>query len=66
MGGTKVCSNDLGHMIMMAIMPIYGKKTFKNFFSLCVTNKLMTLKLGIHHLGLRPYKVCANDVPGLG
>ena len=25
MGGTKVCSKDLGHMTKMAIMPIYGK-----------------------------------------
>ena len=24
-GGTKVCSNGHGHMIKMAIMPIYGK-----------------------------------------
>ena len=24
-GGTKVCSNGLGHMTKMAAMPIYGK-----------------------------------------
>ena len=24
-GGTKLCSNDLGHMTKMAAMPIYGK-----------------------------------------
>ena len=28
-GGTKVCSNGLGHMTKMAAMPIYGK-TLKN------------------------------------
>ena len=25
-GGTKVCSNDPGHMTKLAAMPIYGKK----------------------------------------
>ena len=29
MGGTKVCSNDLGHMTKMAATPIYGKKTLQ-------------------------------------
>ena len=29
-GGTKVCSNGLGHMTKMAIMPIYGKIFLKS------------------------------------
>ena len=29
-GGTKSCSQHLGHMTKMAATPIYGKKTFKN------------------------------------
>ena len=28
--GTKIYSNDPGHMLKMAPMPIYGKKTLKN------------------------------------
>ena len=28
-GGTKVCSNDPGHMTKMAAMPIYGKNRKK-------------------------------------
>ena len=31
-GGTKVCSNDPGHVTKMAAMPIYGK-TPSNTFS---------------------------------
>ena len=29
-GGTKVCSQYLGHMAKMVITPIYGKNPFKN------------------------------------
>ena len=29
--GTKVCSQDLGHMTMMAATPIYGKNPSKIF-----------------------------------
>ena len=29
-GGTKVCSNGLGHMTKMAAMPIYGKNLKKS------------------------------------
>ena len=29
-GGTKVCSNDPGHMTKMATMPIYGKNLKKS------------------------------------
>ena len=28
-GGTKVCSNDSGHMTKMATMPVYGKNRKK-------------------------------------
>ena len=31
--GEQICSNGPGHMIIMAIMIIYGKKHFKTFFS---------------------------------
>ena len=40
----KIYINELGHMIKMAAMPIYGKKTLKIFFSR--TNGLMALKHG--------------------
>ena len=43
--GIKICINELGHMIKMAAMLIYGKKTFKIFFSR--TNGLMALKHGM-------------------
>ena len=29
-GGTKVCSNSLGHMTNMAAMPVYGKNLKKS------------------------------------
>ena len=29
-GGTKVCSNSVGHMTKMAAMPMYGKNLKKN------------------------------------
>ena len=32
-GGTKVCSRHLGHMLKMAATPIYGKNPSKIFFS---------------------------------
>ena len=41
----KIYINEMGHMTKMAAMPIYGKKTFKIFFSR--TNGLMALKQGI-------------------
>ena len=43
--GMKICINELGYMIKMAAMPIYGKKTLKIFFSR--TNGLMALKHGM-------------------
>ena len=62
-GGTKVCSNDPGHMTKMATMPIYGKNLKKIFFSR--TKRLMTLKLGLQHRVFKYYKVCSNDDPVL-
>ena len=51
-GGTKACSNGLGHMTKMTAMPIYGKN-LKNFFS--GTKRPMTLKLGMQHRVLEYY-----------
>ena len=62
-GGTKVCSNGPGHLIKMAAMPIYGKKTKRIFFS--GTKRLMTLNLGMHHRVLEYYQICSNDDPWL-
>ena len=41
----KIYKNELGHMINMAAMPIYGENRKKIFFY--GTNRLMTLKLGM-------------------
>ena len=41
----KIYINELGHMIKMTAMPIYGKKNLKTFFSR--TNGLMALKHGM-------------------
>ena len=62
-GGTKVCSNGLGHMTKMAAMPIYGKNLKKIFFS--GTKWPMILKLGMQHWVLKYYQVCSNDDPEL-
>ena len=43
----KVHSWDLGHMTKVTIMPIYGKKDLKFFFS--ETESPMILKLGMQH-----------------
>ena len=61
--GTKVCSNGSGHLIKMAVMPIYGKNLKKIFFS--GTKKPMTLKLNMQYWALKYYQVCSNDDPGL-
>ena len=53
--GTKVCSNDPGHMTKMAAMPIYGKKNLKIFFF--GTKRPMTLKFGMQHRVLKYYQV---------
>ena len=47
----------------MAAMPIYGKNPSAIFFS--ETGRPITFELGIQHYGLKPYKVCSNDDPGL-
>ena len=62
-GGTKLCSNDPGHMTKMAAMPIYSKSPSKIFFY--GTKGPMTLGLGMQHWGLEPNKVCSNDDLGL-
>ena len=49
-----------GHMTKVAAMPIYGKNPLKIFFS-----SQMTLKLGRQQKGLKPYKSCIDDDPGL-
>ena len=47
----------------MAAMPIYGNNPSKNFFS--GTDRLISTKLCIFHLGLQPIIVCSNDDPGV-
>ena len=44
-GGTKVCSQHLGHMTKMAALPIYGKNPSKIFFSR--TSRPIFTKLGM-------------------
>ena len=63
-GGTKVCSNDLGHMTNMAAMPICGKN-LKKKISFSRTKRSMTLKLHMQHRMHEYYQVCSNDDPGL-
>ena len=58
-GGTKVCSEGLGHMTKMAATPIYGKNPLKIF---CGTKGPVNLGFGMQHQGLGPNKVCSNDV----
>ena len=62
-GGTKVCSQHLGHMTKMAATPIYGKNPSKIFFSR--TGGPIFSKLGMKHRGLLPIIVCSNDDPGV-
>ena len=50
--------NNLGHMIKMAAMPIYGKNPSKIFFSR--TNGPISTKLGMKHRGLKYYNVFIN------
>ena len=59
-GGKKVYINGPGHMTKMAAMPI---RPLKIFFSR--TRSHMIYKLGMYHLGLKLYKMCINDDPGL-
>ena len=50
--------NNLGHMIKMAAMPIYGKKPLKFFFS--GTTGQISTKLGRKHWLLGYYNVFIN------
>ena len=56
--GTKVCSNGLGHITNMTVMPKSDK-------SLKRTKRAMTLKVCMQHRALEYYQVCSNDDPGL-
>ena len=50
--------NNLGHIIKMAAMPIYGKKPSKFFFSR--TTGPISTKLDMKHLGLEYYNKFIN------
>ena len=50
--------NNPGHMIKMAVMPIYGKNPLKFFFS--GTTGPISTKLDMNHQGLETYKVYIN------
>ena len=45
-------------MTKMATMPIYGKNPLK----ISETSRQMSFELGVQYQGLRPYKVCSNDI----
>ena len=55
-----MCTKYLGHMTKMTATPIYGKNPLK-FYSR--TRRLVTLTLGMYHLGCGAYQVCSNDDP---
>ena len=59
----KIYTNELGHMTNMATMPIYGKNLKKIFSS--ISNRLMTLKIGMWHFLCKYYQDCSNYDPGL-
>ena len=61
-GGTKVCSPNLGHMTKMAATPIYGKNPSKIFSR---TGGQIFTKLGMYYRGLQRIIVCSNDDPGV-
>ena len=61
-GGTKVCSNGLGHMTKMADMPIYGRNLKKNLLRNKKTDDLETWYAA---LGARVLPSFSNDDPGL-
>ena len=52
--GTKVCINDPGHMTKLAAKPIYGEN-LKNHDD----------ETSMQHWGIKVYKGCINDDPGL-
>ena len=51
-------TNNQGHMIKMAAMPIYGINPSKIFFS--GTGGPISKKLGMKHRRLKYYNVCIN------
>ena len=57
-GGTKICSQHLGHMTKMATMPIYGINPSKIFFS-------DFHEIWYVALELLPIIVSSNDDPGV-
>ena len=60
--GTKICSNGLGHMTKLTVMPIYDKNIKKIFSGI---KKPMTLKVDMQHCVLKFYQVCSNDDTGM-
>ena len=61
-GGTKVCSNGLGHMTRWPSFP-YMAKTLKNL--LLWNQKADDLEVDMHHQVLKYYQVYSNDDLGL-
>ena len=67
-GGTKVCSNDPGHMTKMAAMPIYSKNLKKSssqvhkYYQVCSNDDAgLTLTYFTARSNLVPYAfVCEN------
>ena len=62
-GGTKVCSRQLGHIPTWPVAPIYGKNSTMIFFS--GTSVPITTKLDMYGLEPGPSIACSNDDPGL-
>ena len=62
-GGTKVCSQGLGHMTKMTPVP-YMIKTFKIFF-FSGTNGPLAMGLGMQNWRHGPIIVCSHDDPGI-
>ena len=58
----KVCITGPDHMTKMAAIPKYGKKTLQNLLK---NRRSYGLLLGMQYRGLKFYKVCINDDPGL-
>ena len=63
-GGTNVCSRQLGHMTQLAAMLIYGKKKPSKIF-FCRTGGPIFAKLGMSQQGLQPIILYSNDDPGV-
>ena len=58
-GILSTCSNGFALLNKMAVMPIYGEKHLKIFFSR--TKKASKLNLGTEHWALSVIQVCSND-----